>query len=153
VATRPGQVCAVLVADCLPVLLADREGRCVAAAHAGWRGLAAGVVDAAFDAFTEPVVAALLGPSIGPCCYEFGVDDLASVADGVHAAPRDIAGTTSGGRLALDVTAAVTSACAARGADVVSLAGCTGCAFDGFSHRARGDAGRHVVAAWREVAA
>jgi YfiH family protein len=69
---RPGPVCAVLTADCLPVLLCDRDGSVVAAAHAGWRGLAAGVLEAAVAALgTAPErVLAWLGPAIGPVAYE-----------------------------------------------------------------------------------
>jgi YfiH family protein len=74
VAVNPGQVCAVLVADCLPVLLADRAGRCVAIAHAGWRGLAAGVIENAVAGM--PVapkdLVAWLGPAIGPEAFEVG---------------------------------------------------------------------------------
>jgi len=74
VATGPGEVCAVMVADCLPVLLTDRDGSCVGVAHAGWRGLAAGVVEAAVRAL--PVapgsVMAWLGPAIGPAAFEVG---------------------------------------------------------------------------------
>lgn len=80
--TRPGVVCAVQVADCLPVLFAARDGRVVGAAHAGWRGLAAGVLEAtlqamADDAGVEPVeVLAWLGPCIGPTAFEVGADVL-----------------------------------------------------------------------------
>lgn len=70
----PGAVCAVLAADCMPVLLADRRGEAVAAAHAGWRGLCAGVIEASVAAM--PVEAdrlcAWLGPAIGPTAYEVG---------------------------------------------------------------------------------
>jgi YfiH family protein len=74
VALEPGQVCAVMVADCLPVLLADRGGTCVAAAHAGWRGLAAGVLEATVAALpAEPSqIVAWLGPAIGPEAFEVG---------------------------------------------------------------------------------
>lgn len=79
VATRPGVVCAVLTADCLPVLLAAADGSGVAAAHAGWRGLAAGVVEqsvAALRARLKPGTALLawLGPAIGPANFEVGPD-------------------------------------------------------------------------------
>lgn len=69
-----GTVCAVLVADCLPVLLASRAGDVVGVAHAGWRGLAAGVIEATLDAMqTAPgAVIAWLGPAIGPSAYEVG---------------------------------------------------------------------------------
>jgi YfiH family protein len=69
-----GQVCAVLVADCLPVFLAGRTGDRVGIAHAGWRGLAAGVVEAALAALEcDPRdVVAWLGPSIGPRAFEVG---------------------------------------------------------------------------------
>lgn len=70
----PGQVCAVLTADCLPVLLCDREGSSVAAAHGGWRGLAAGVLAATVNAMgADPgQLMAWLGPAIGPAAFEVG---------------------------------------------------------------------------------
>jgi YfiH family protein len=76
VARRPGTVCAVLIADCVPVLLADRAGTAVAIAHAGWRGLAAGVVENTVRAMAcEPGdLLAFLGPGIGPRAFEVGVD-------------------------------------------------------------------------------
>jgi YfiH family protein len=76
VARRPGVVCAVLVADCVPVLLTDRGGATVAIAHAGWRGLASGVVENAVRAMqSDPSeVLAFLGPGIGPRAFEVGAD-------------------------------------------------------------------------------
>jgi copper oxidase (laccase) domain-containing protein len=80
VATAPGWFLGVKTADCLPILLVDPKRRLVAAAHAGWRGTAAGVVARTVDALAargsrpENLIAAL-GPGIGPCCYEVG-DDL-----------------------------------------------------------------------------
>ena len=72
----PGTVCAVLVADCMPVLLSDRSGAVVAAAHAGWRGMSAGVIEAAVAAMgvTPRDVIAWLGPAIGPDRFEVGAD-------------------------------------------------------------------------------
>jgi len=71
---RPGLACAVLMADCLPVLLCDRVGTRVAAVHAGWRGLAAGVLEAAVAALGLPgrELLAWLGPAIGPDAFEVG---------------------------------------------------------------------------------
>jgi polyphenol oxidase len=83
----PGLACTVLVADCLPVLLACRDGRAVAAAHAGWRGLARGVVEAALDNMcrgagcTPADVLAWLGPCIGPSHFEVGADVPAAFSD------------------------------------------------------------------------
>ena len=134
------------VADCAPVVLVGARAQ-FAVVHAGWRGLADAVLGAAFDAFDEPVVGALLGPTIGPCCYEFGATELPSVAAGVGAGVDVVTGSTSAGALALDVPAAVRSAC--RPLDLQVLAGCTGCEFPGFSHRAHRDPQRHVVAAWQ----
>ncbi len=74
----PGSVVGVLAADCVPILLADRRRRVVAAVHAGWRGTAAGIVGVALETMRERFgstpedVAAAIGPSIGPCCYETG---------------------------------------------------------------------------------
>jgi len=70
----PGAVAAVLTADCLPVLLCDRGGRVAAAAHAGWRGLVGGVIEAALARLGVPPaqVLAWLGPAIGPAAFEVG---------------------------------------------------------------------------------
>lgn len=72
----PGRVCAVMTADCLPVLLCSADGAVVAAAHAGWRGLAAGVLDATLATMAVPAdeVLAWLGPAIGPTAFEVGAD-------------------------------------------------------------------------------
>lgn len=71
---KPGVVCAVLTADCLPVLLCDAAGTVVAAAHAGWRGLAAGVIESTVAAMEVPGerLLAWLGPAIGPRHFEVG---------------------------------------------------------------------------------
>jgi len=74
VTRQRGRVCAILTADCLPILLAADSGRAVGAAHAGWRGLAAGVVEAAVRSLGEPPdsILAWLGPAIGPRRFEIG---------------------------------------------------------------------------------
>ena len=74
IARGPGRVCAVLTADCLPLLLCDRSGSRVAAVHAGWRGLAEGVVEAAVSRLGVPGPDLLvwLGPAIGPNAFEVG---------------------------------------------------------------------------------
>ncbi len=74
--TRPLIACTVLTADCLPVLFWDRHGRVVAAAHAGWRGLADGVLEATVDAMpaASTDLFAWLGPAIGPHHFQVGAD-------------------------------------------------------------------------------
>ena len=73
-----GVVCTVLVADCMPVLLAHRAGTAVAAAHAGWRGMSSGVIEAAVAGMRVPPreLIAWLGPAIGPEHFEVGADVL-----------------------------------------------------------------------------
>jgi len=80
VARVAGVVCVVRSADCLPVLMCDRHGRVVAAAHAGWRGLAAGVLEATLHAMrvAPEDVCVWLGPAIGPRAFEVGADVLAA---------------------------------------------------------------------------
>ena len=76
VTNQAGYVCAVLTADCLPLLFCDRQGTTVAAAHAGWRGLAAGVIEATVAGLQVAPQELLvwLGPAIGPAAFEVGED-------------------------------------------------------------------------------
>ncbi|HEV3427400.1 MAG TPA: peptidoglycan editing factor PgeF [Paraburkholderia sp.] len=80
VTNQPGIACTVMVADCMPVLLCDGAGRAVGAAHAGWRGLAAGVIEktaqrvAALAGCAASELHAYLGPAIGPTAFEVGAD-------------------------------------------------------------------------------
>ena len=79
IATAPGVVCAVMTADCLPVLFADINGKVVGAAHAGWRGLAAGVLSETVKAMRAAgavELTAWMGPAIGPEQFEVGSDVL-----------------------------------------------------------------------------
>ena len=83
VSRRPGAVCVVMTADCLPVLLCDRAGSVVGAAHAGWRGLQGGVIEATVAAMQVPPsdIIAWLGPAIGPTAFEVGDEVRAAFVD------------------------------------------------------------------------
>ena len=71
---QKGVACTIMVADCLPVLLTDERGTAVGAAHAGWRGLAEGVLGAAVEAMPRGELMAWLGPCIGPDTFEVGAE-------------------------------------------------------------------------------
>jgi len=92
-----GRVCAILVADCLPVLLASRDGQQIGAAHAGWSGLAAGVLEAAVAALRSPPAELVvwLGPSIGHQSFEVG-DEVRQVFIGAR--PSDAVAFTRNAR-------------------------------------------------------
>ncbi len=154
VVRRPGAAAAVWAADCAPIVLVGAAGG-LAAVHAGWRGLAAGVLDVAVEAVRasgEEIVAAVLGPVIHPCCYAFGRSDLARVAGGVHARTPVVTARTREGDVALDVPAAVGAALRHAGVGLDVVGPCTGCDERWYSHRRRGDTGRHAVVAWTEPA-
>lgn len=70
----PGRVLAVMAADCVPIMVTSKEGDVVAVIHAGWRGLANGIIKATVDRLEAKSLIAWLGPAIGPCHYEVGPD-------------------------------------------------------------------------------
>ena len=133
VTTARGVAAMVLVADCLPVALAGRDA--VAMVHAGWRGLAAGVLEAGVEA--SGAGSAAIGPGIGPCCYEVG-DDV-----------RAVFGTSE---RTLDLKAVARERLQAAGVrEIHDCELCTACgAARFFSHRRdRGVTGRQAGLAWR----
>ena len=93
-ATQAGIVCAIMTADCLPVLFADLDGKVVGGAHAGWRGLAGGVLGAtvrAMRAAGAGELTAWLGPAIGPTAFEVGEDVRDTFLAAVSGAERAFA--------------------------------------------------------------
>jgi polyphenol oxidase len=133
VTAAPGVAAMVLVADCLPVALAGPDR--VAMLHAGWRGLAGGVLEAGVEA--TGAVCAAIGPGIGPCCYEVG-DDV-----------RAVFGTSEP---TLDLKAIARARLEAAGVrDIHDCGLCTSCDAERFfSHRRdRGVTGRQAGLAWR----
>jgi purine-nucleoside/S-methyl-5'-thioadenosine phosphorylase / adenosine deaminase len=148
VTSRRRLALAVVTADCVPVLLTG--ARWIAAVHAGWRGLAKGILGAAVERLADdgPLVA-WIGPAIGPCCYEVGADvarevGAASVPEVVHEGPR--------GRPHLDLVHAARVQLAERGvAEIHFVEACTRCrGADLWSYRRDGPgAGRNVAAVWR----
>jgi YfiH family protein len=158
VAVEPGIACVVQAADCLPVLLAARNGRAVGAAHAGWRGLAAGVVDAAAAAVAGAAacspqeIVAWLGACIGPRSFEVGADVLAAfgVAPGADAADR-FRPLREGKWLANLPLLARERLAAAGIAEIESVDACTvEDASRFFSFRRDGVTGRMAAAIWIE---
>ncbi len=69
---QSGRVCTVLTADCLPLLLCSQDGSEIAAVHAGWRGLLAGIISNTVQLFKSKAIMVWLGPAIGPDCFEVG---------------------------------------------------------------------------------
>ncbi len=151
VTTRADVALAVHGADCGILGLWSPEG-VVGVAHAGWKGLVAGVIPAAAAAMRSlgaSRVSAVAGPCIGPECYEFGADDLASVEAVLG---PEVRGTTSWGTPGLDLPAALAAACATADVALVAPASpCTACEVDlHWSHRARADTGRQAMVVWLE---
>lgn len=138
----PGDAVAVLVADCLPVLVADPVAGVVAAVHAGRRGLAAGVLQAAVGALVargadRAGMIAVVGPGICGRCYEVPAQLRAEVADLVP----DTAATTRAGTPALDLPAGAVAVLRSEGVDSVrALRICTAEDARLFSHRGDGGA-------------
>ena len=143
----PGQVIAVQGADCAPIGFVTSEGP-IGVVHAGWRGLAAGVVESMAAALRDAgatISHVIVGPTIGASCYEFGIDDLDVVADSLG---DEVRGVTADGAPALDLAAGIRATFARLGLpEVEFLASCSACTpEDFFSHRARSDPQRHAMA-------
>ncbi|MFN8053348.1 MAG: polyphenol oxidase family protein [Acidimicrobiales bacterium] len=162
VTSVPSAVLAVQTADCAPVLFraagpGPSATPVIGAAHAGWRGLYEGVLEATAAAMRElgaTDIAAQLGPCISAAAYEFGERDLTTMA--LRFGP-DVVAATADGAPALDMSVAVRTAL--RGCRVElddEPVPCTATALDGegrprfFSHRARGDVGRQASVIWIE---
>jgi YfiH family protein len=147
-----GLTLAVLVADCVPVLLWDRRAGVVAAVHAGRRGLAAGVLPAAIEAMRErrarpDRISALVGPSICPEHYEVPADMRAQVA----AVAPQAAATATSGRPALDLRAGLLAQLRAAGvAGWTVMPQCTAESPEYYSFRRDGTTGRFAGLVWRE---
>ena len=144
-ADRPGPVCAVLTADCLPVVFASAEG--VAVAHAGWRGLASGVLEKTVAALPGPREGwqAWIGPGIGACCFEVGAEvgeAFGAATDSAVAAAFRATGVP--GKYRCDLYTLATLRLHRLGVERVSGGGlCTCCDADRFySYRREGQTGR-----------
>ncbi len=149
----PGVVLAILTADCLPVVFADVDGREVAAAHAGWRGLADGVLERTLAAMrTAPShLRAWLGPAAGPQAYEVGEDVFAAFVD-LDPAARVAFVATRPGHWRVDLYALARRRLAAAGLAADAVHGGGLCTISDpqrfFSHRRDRRSGRLATLAW-----
>ncbi|MGI4858870.1 MAG: peptidoglycan editing factor PgeF [Janthinobacterium lividum] len=180
---RADLVCAIMVADCLPVLLSDRQGRVVGAAHAGWRGLCGGVLERTAAALAQRAgrapLYAYLGPAIGPTAFEVGADVRAAFLD--TALPEEraasaaafvalpaAAGSASGAASAsassthqpkfrADLAALARLRLCRAGLDTSAIYGGSDCTWSGadrfFSYRRDGRTGRFAALIWRTAIA
>ena len=152
VTQTPGRVCAVMVADCLPVLLSDREGKSVGIAHAGWRGLAGGIVENVVQAMGVPSrdVIAYIGPGIGARRYEVGEDVRRAFVDRDPAAARSFA-PRQDGKYLVDLCALARQRLAAAGVAGIHGGGfCTASEERFFSFRRDQTTGRMAGLIWLE---
>ncbi len=155
VTAQAGVVLAVMTADCLPILLADAQGTVVGIAHAGWRGLAAGVAEATVDAMrgwlppARPLVA-WLGPAIGPGAFEVGEEVRAAFCDVDAAASEAFVPAAGGGKWLADLYRLARLRLARCGVEAVHGGGrCTVSDPQRFySHRRDGRSGRMVSLIW-----
>jgi len=149
-----GRVCAIQVADCMPVLFAAADGSAVGAAHAGWRGLAGGVLEATVRAMETPPgeLLAWLGPAVGQAHYEVGEEVRAAfMATDAGAAAAFTAGQQ--GRWQCDLYALARRKLAALGVSGPCVFGGSWCTYADagrfFSYRRDGRCGRMAALVWR----
>jgi len=146
----PKLVCAVLTADCLPLLLSNRQGSCVAALHIGWRGMAAGIIEEGVRVMGEDPnsVIAWAGPCIGPTAFEVGAD----VRDQLGGSDATYRSATSPGKLLANLYLMVGERLAAMGVEQYSHS--DACTYNEparyFSYRRDGECGRMASVIWIE---
>ncbi|MDR2031340.1 MAG: peptidoglycan editing factor PgeF [Azoarcus sp.] len=147
-----GEVCAVLTADCLPVLLCDDMGTVVAAAHAGWRGLAAGVLEATLArmAIAPARIMAWMGPAIGPAAFEVGDEVRAAFLQTDPGAAAAFRAGAASGKCFADLFMLARRRLLRAG--VTRVYGGGVCTFDAreqfFSYRREGTTGRFASLIW-----
>ncbi|HLA30346.1 MAG TPA: peptidoglycan editing factor PgeF [Pseudomonas sp.] len=147
----PGVACAIMTADCLPALFCDRAGTRVAAAHAGWRGLAGGVLESTLDALALPAEQVLvwLGPAIGAQAFEVGAEVReAFVAQHAQAAEA-FRPSHNAGKFIADIYQLARIRLAARGVEAVY--GGDFCTFNDprfYSYRRAAQTGRFASLIW-----
>lgn len=152
VTTQPDLALAIHTADCVPIALWSEDG-VLGAVHAGWRGLEAGIVESCVELLrtksAEPI-SAVVGPSIGPECYEFGEEDLERLSAKFGPSIRSL---TSDGRPALDVRWGIRNELGRLNVTVVFEDDtCTSCDHQLYSFRGRGESGRQAFVVWGESA-
>ncbi len=156
ITARPGPTLVVFTADCCPIYLVDSRRRAIALVHAGWRGTVRAAPAAAVRALSEnfavqpPDLVAVIGPSIGPCCYEVDAPVMAALEAGFGARAAGLVAPSRPGRWRLDLWAANRLALerASVAPDRIHVTGlCTACRSDLFySHRGeRGKTGRMMA--------
>lgn len=157
VTNRRGLVLAVLSADCLPVLFCDYQQQVVAAAHAGWRGLAAGVLEATVAAMRKQMqpdsrIMAWLGPAIGPSAFEVGEDVVRAFGDGEAGATHRFVPGRVPGKWFADLPGLAVDRLRSCGVEHISASGlCTFSSVDSFySHRRDRITGRQACLIWLE---
>ena len=153
-----GRVLAIMTADCLPVVLASTDGRALGVAHAGWRGLAAGILEQTLAALHQRHQSAAswrawIGPAIGPRHFEVGADVYAAFVDPDDQARRFFAKAVSGEKWLADLPSLARHRLERAGVDSIELSGhCTYSRPDLFySYRRETETGRLVTLAWLDA--
>lgn len=149
----PGIACTVMTADCLPALFCDRAGTRVAAAHAGWRGLAAGVLEATLDSLAVPPSEVLvwLGPAIGPQAFEVGPEVRDAFVGQLASADQAFVPSRNAGKFMADIYMLARLRLAARGVTAVYGGGfCTVSDPRFYSYRRSPRTGRFASLVWLE---
>ncbi|MFM2486484.1 peptidoglycan editing factor PgeF [Celerinatantimonas yamalensis] len=142
--------CVIMVADCLPILLADRNGRCVGAAHGGWRGLASGIVAKTVQAMQTPAqeMIAWLGPAIGPRTFQVGAEVREAFVNQLPATEQ--AFKVDGERYLADIKQLAVLQLNQLGVTQITVH--SGCTYSDeerfFSYRRDGQTGRMAAAIW-----